>query len=74
MSGKAQRDTSKRLEQTKRAYRRDGYNRGVRAAARLVGDCWVVGTASREQAKDTEKAILRLLKPSLYNPNLRIKI
>ena len=35
----------------------------IRKAARLAGDCWVVGTAHREQAEETEKAILKLVKP-----------
>jgi hypothetical protein len=43
--------------------RLDGWNMGVRKAARLAGDCWVVGTAHREQAEETEKAILKLVKP-----------
>jgi hypothetical protein len=45
--------------------RRDGWNRGIRAAARLAGNCWVVGTEHREQAEETGKAILKLIKPPL---------
>lgn len=38
------------------------WNKAIRKAARLAADCWVVGTAHREQAEETEKAILKLLK------------
>ena len=38
------------------------WNKAIQKAARLAGDCWVVGTAHREQAEETEKAILKLLK------------
>ena len=38
------------------------WNKAIRKAARLASDCWVWGTAHREQAEETEKAILKLLK------------
>ena len=52
----------KQLEQTKSAIRRDGYNRGIRAAARFAkGKHW-----------DVSEEILSLLKPPLENPNTTI--
>ena len=67
-----------RLEQTKRALRRDGYNRGVRAAIRAVEGYMqphyeqyaadMVATA-----KSIRGSVKRLLKPPLENPNLSVK-
>jgi hypothetical protein len=73
MSSKSMQMAYEKFEQTKRAFRRDGYNQGIRVAARLAEDCWVVGTAHREQAEETAKAILKLLKPRLENPNVTVK-
>lgn len=47
--------------------RLEGWNKAIRKAARLAVDCWVVGTAHREQAEETERAILKLLKKN-YAP------
>lgn len=62
----------KSLEQTKRAIRREAENRAYRKAARLALDCWAVGTAHREQAEETAKAILKLVKPKIENPGFSI--
>jgi hypothetical protein len=51
------------VEQTKRAIRRDGYNRGIRAALRVLNDFAVL---------DAEVTIRGLLKPRIDNPNFSI--
>lgn len=53
------------MRDTKRVMRREGYNRGIRAAAKIALDGWDWGTEHREQAERTSKAILKLLKPPL---------
>lgn len=53
-----------RLEQTKRAFRRDGYNRGIRAAAKRLRELGYLGALDH---------CLKLLKPQLENPNVTVK-
>ena len=47
----------------KREVRRDGFNRGIRAVAKLAKTCWTLSAEHREQSEATARAILRLLKP-----------
>jgi hypothetical protein len=51
-----------KFEQTKRACRRDGWNRGIRAAAKWLESEELFGLAFKLQA---------LLKPPLENPTKR---
>lgn len=60
------------LEQTKRAIRRDAENRAYRKAAKVAEGCWVYGTQDRNQAEDTAKQILKLVKPKIENPGFSI--
>ncbi len=71
-----------RLEQTKKAIRRDGFNRGVRAALRKIetymqahfkesGNEHVRDMAC--MAESIRDSVKRVLKPPLENPNVQIQ-
>jgi hypothetical protein len=76
--GKERITLRKQLEQTKRAIQRDGYNRGVRAALKVV-EGWRQphirsgAPVLAETADSIRLQLKRLIKPPLENPNLSIK-
>jgi len=55
------------VEQTKKAIRREGYNRGVRAAAKVARQSSVF------EGPKAAEYILKLLKPRISNPNFSIQ-
>jgi len=71
----------RRLEQTKKAIRRDGFNRGVRMAVRKIETYMqkhISGSGNpnvrdmAETARLIRGSVKRLLKPPLENPNVQI--
>lgn len=53
----------KKLRKLKQSLRNEGFNRGVRAAAKIAEVGWDWGTVQREQADRIAAAILKLQKP-----------